>query len=113
MSEKSIEKRLHELRQIAGQYAQAKATQQYLDHFRKSKLAILMKQFAAQGFKTTAAQEREARATPEYITLLEGLRDATREAERLYWELQIARTGAELWRTQQSNLRAERKAYNA
>jgi hypothetical protein len=107
----SIEKRLHELREIAGKYAEARATKEYLDHFRKSKKAILMKQFAVLGFKTTAAQEREALASHEYIALLEGLRDATREAEQLRWKLEIARMGSELWRTEQANNRIERKGY--
>ena len=109
----AIEKRLQELREIAGKYAEARAIKEYLDHFRKSKLAILMKHAEVQGYKTTAAQEREARATKDYIDLLEGLRDATKEAERLRWELRIAEVGAELWRTQQATNRAERRGYGA
>ena len=109
----TIEKRLHELREVAGRYADAKAKKEYLEHFRKSKKAILMKQMESLGFNTLAAQEREALASLEYLQLLDGLREATREAERLRWELEIARIGSELWRTQQANQRIERKGYGA
>jgi len=109
----AIEKRLQELREIAGKYAEARAIKEYLDHFRKSKLAILMKQFNQLGFQTAASQDREARASHEYLTLLEGLKEATRDAERLRWELRIAEVGAELWRTQQATNRAERRGYGA
>ena len=109
----AIEKRLQELREIAGKYAEAKATKEYLENFKKSKKAILMKQMEALGFKSIAAQERESLANHEYLQLLEGLRDATKEAERLRWELEISRIGAELWRTQQATNRAERRGYGA
>lgn len=107
----AIETRLQELRDIAKKFAKAEADRHYLEEFKKSKLSILMKAFEVEGIKTAAGQEREARAHPDYITLLQGLRTATEEAERLFWELQIARTGAGLWQTQQANQRAERRGY--
>jgi hypothetical protein len=102
-----IETRLQELREKSRQYAKDYATVGYLEEFKKSKLAILMKQAETKGFTTAAAQEREARANPEYITLLEGLQEATERAESLRWELRIAEMGAEIWRTQQATKRAE------
>lgn len=107
----SIEQRLHELRGIASKYAKAEAQRAYLEEFKKSKLSMLMKAFEVEGIKTAAGQEREARAHGDYVELLEGLRTATEEAEKLYWELQIARMGAGLWQTEQANQRAERRAY--
>lgn len=107
-----IEARLNELRILAGKYANAQANREYLDNFRHSKLAILMKTFDP-NFPTAAAQEREARAHPEYLLLLEGLRAATEEAERCRWELKIAEMGAGLWQTKCANERAERKGYGA
>jgi len=111
MSSDAIERRLSELRQTASEYATAYAHREYLDEFKKSKLAILMKQAEAEGFTTAAAQEREARAHPEYIGLLEGLRVATEQSEKLRWQLRIAEIGASLYQTAQANMRAERRGY--
>lgn len=108
----NTEQRLHELRQKAAEFAKAEAERSYLDHYRKSKLAILMKAYEID-HKTTTAQEREARADPEYIELLKGLRVATETAERLKWELKISQMGVDIWRTKQANNRKEREGYNA
>ncbi len=105
-----IEQRLHELRQIAAEYAKAEADKTYLEHFRHSKLAILMKRYA-KIHPTSAAQDREARADDEYLALLDGLKVATEEAVRLRWELEIAKMGASLYQTSQANKRAELGAY--
>jgi hypothetical protein len=112
-SDEAIEKRLEELRTTAKEYAQAYANREHLDEFKKSKLAILMKQAETHGFATAAAQEREARAHPDYLALLEGLKAATEKSEALRWELKIAEIGAEIWRTKQANKRAERAGYGA
>lgn len=108
-----IERRLSELRDLAKKYAQAEAQRTYLDEFKRSKLAMLMKDAEILGFSTSAAQEREARANPQYIELLQGLQVATENAEHARWLLKISEMGAELWRTQQASLRAERKGYGA
>ena len=113
MSDEAIERRMQELRQTAIRWAKANAQREYLDEFKKSKLAILMKQAEVGGFSTAAAQEREARAHPDYLGLLEGLRDACEAAESLRWELRLAEAAIEIWRTKQANNRAERKGYGA
>ena len=112
----SIERRLEELRQCAKKYSKAKAECEYLSHFRKSKLAMLMKKYQLkypENCKTAAAQEKEARCDPEYIEILEGLKEATEIEAESFWLLKIAQMGAELWRTQQASERAERKGYGA
>lgn len=96
----------------AADYAKAKAEVVYLEEYKKSKLAILQKQYA-HDYPSNAAQEREARADKEYLKLLEGLKVATERAEKLRWELQISMTGANLWQTLQANERAERRGYGA
>lgn len=106
------ESRLHEIREKVEAYAKAYAEREYLDEFKKSKLAILMKKFEP-SFPTAAAQEREARAHPEYQELLSGLRAAVEESERLRWELKIAEMQFEAWRTRAANQRAERSRYSA
>ena len=108
----SIEERLESLRQLAAAYAEAQSQRVYLEEFKKSKLAQLMKKYE-RDYPTAAAQEREARADPEYIELLDGLRVATKNAEQARWELKIAEMGAGLWQTKQANVRAERRAYGA
>lgn len=90
-------------------YAKAKADRVYLENFRKSKKAILMRQAETAGHKTAAMQEREAYADPEYQQLLEGLRAAVEEEERLRWLLVGAETQIECWRTVSANQRAEAK----
>ena len=116
MSMEAIERRMQELRELASKYAKAKANTEYLAHFRKSKIAMLMKKYELKypkECKTAAAQEREARCDDEYLEILDGLRQATEESEQALWELRIAQMGAELWRTQQASERAERKSYGA
>ena len=100
-----------ELRDLAQRFAKAYAQREYLDEFKRSKLAILMKQAEREGASTSAAQEREARAHPQYLELLEGLRAAVEESESLRWQLKIAEIGAEVWRTRQSTRRAEMMGY--
>lgn len=112
MSER-IEVRLQELRTMSAQFATAYATRCHLEEMKKSRLAMLMKVAEVEGHKTTAAQEREARAHPDYIALLDGLRVATEESERLRWGLEVAKLGVGVWQTLNANERAERRAYGA
>lgn len=111
--EDPIENRLNELRDIAKRYSKAEAQRSYLEEFKKSKLSMLMKDAEKQGVSSVSAQERDGRMHRDYLVLLEGLREATEEAEHLHWQLKIAMTGAELWRTRESTRRAERKGYGA
>ena len=100
------EQRLHELRQLKDVYAKAKGKVAYLDHFRKVKLATLMSSFSSE-HKTAAAQEREARAHPEYIELIEGYGAAVEIEASTFWELKIAMAGIEIWRSKRATERAE------
>lgn len=108
-----LETRMQELRTLAKEHSKAEAKRVYLEEFKKSKLAILMKDAEKKGVTSNAAQERDARANPEYLAFLDGLLVATEEAESKEWELKIALEGARLWQTDQANKRAERKGYGA
>ena len=108
-----VEKRMQELRTLGADYAKAKAQVEYIDEFKKTKLAMLMQEAEAKGHKTAVAQEREARTHPEYIDLLDSYRAAVEVAEKCRWELKVAEIGVEVWRTQQANERNERKGYGA
>lgn len=102
-----ISQRLHELRELAKKHASAKAQVVYIEEFKKSKLAMLMKKYEKQGHATAVAQEREARADQEYVELLEGLRVATEISEESRWTLETAKMAIEVWRTRRADQRAE------
>lgn len=93
----------------SAQYAVAKAQRVYLEEFRKSKKAMLMKCAELEGINTAAAQEREAYADPDYVELLKGLQAAVQEEERLKWLLVSAQAKIEAWRTIEANRRFEGK----
>lgn len=98
---------LDEIRRNGATHAEAKAKRVYLDEFKKSKLAILMKKYEALGFSSAAAQEREARADQEYIEILEGLRDAVQDEQHSFWDLKVSEYRFEKWRSQLAMKRAE------
>lgn len=112
MSDKA-EARLAELRQMSEEFASAHGERTYLEEFKKSKLAILMKDAEARGFTSAAAQEREARSHEEYLDLLIELKNATVLSEKLRWQLEVSKLGVAVWQTQNANERAERRAYGA
>lgn len=91
----------------AAKFAQAKSERVYLEEYRKSLKAILMKRSLED---TIGAQEREAYAHEEYKQLLQGLKVAIETEEKLRWDLIAAQARVEIWRTEQANNRAEGKA---
>jgi len=91
----------------APKFAEAKARRVYLEEFRKTKKALLMKEHTS---LPIGAQEREAYAHPEYQELLQGLRVAIEVEETLRWQLTAATMRGELYRTQSANERAEGRA---
>ena len=94
----------------APKYAKAKAERVYLEHFRKSKKALLMKDAEVDGAKTSAAQETVAYADPAYVELLKALRDATYVEENAKWKLTAAQAQVEIWRTDSANNRNQDRA---
>lgn len=90
--------------QNAPKFAQARADRVYLEEFRKSKKALLMKQ---SGETSAVAQERDAYAHSDYVQLLEGLRTAVETEETLRWNLVAAQARIEIWRTQEASNRAQ------
>ena len=107
MSDKSINDAVDFLYIHGAKYAEAKAHRVYLEEFRKSKKAILMKEAISDGrAKSSAAAEMEAYADATYIELLEGLKAATASEEALRWGLISAQARIEVYRTQSANDRA-------
>jgi hypothetical protein len=83
-------------------YAEAKANVTYLEQYRKSKKALL---FASALGNTIADKEAYAYSHPEYIELLDGLKEAVAEAERLRWMLVAAQARIDVFRTQEASNR--------
>lgn len=90
-------------------FAKAKADRIYLEEYRKSLKAILMKRSMETAI---GAQEREAYAHEEYRQLLEGLKVAVEAEEELRWALVAAQARVEVWRSQESSKRAEGKSFS-
>lgn len=108
-----IEYIMHEYDKRVAEYAKARARRTYIEEFKKSKFAMLMKEAERQGFKTAAAQEREAYACDEYMELIKNLETTVEAEERLRFELKALEMKAEVWRTVRADERVERKAYGA
>jgi hypothetical protein len=108
-AEINIFRSLDFIRDNAPAYAKAKSERVFLEEFRKSKKALLMRDAEIAGHKSAAAQEREAYADPEYLAVLEGLKVAVEQEETLRWLIVGAQAKIEAWRTIEANRRAEAK----
>ena len=86
----------------SGSYAKAKANVVYLEQFRKTQKAIC---FQSSLRSTMAEKEADAYANPQYIAVLDGLREAVEEAERLRWMLVAAQSRIDIWRSQEASNR--------
>ena len=88
-------------------YAKAKADRMFLEEFRKSRKAQLASQA---GTEVLGKQETFAYAHPEYIEILDGIREAVEKEERFRWLMTAAQARIEVWRTEQYSARIEQKA---
>ena len=105
----NIFKALDFIRDNSPAFAKAKAERIYLEEFRKTKKAMLMKLAEVDGAKSSATQERDAYAHPEYRQLLDALKVSVEEEERLRWMIVAAQAKIEVWRSLGANQRAEAK----
>ena len=87
----------------SAEFAKAKADRVYIENYLRSKKSILMSKSSA---KSVAAAEVDAYADPEYIGLLEGLKEAVETEEKLKWMLTSAQLKVEIWRSQEATNRA-------
>jgi len=89
-------------------YAEAKANVIYLENFRKTQKAIC---FQSSLRSTMAEKEADAYAHKDYIAVLDGLKEAVEQAERLRWMLIAAQARVDIWRSQEaSNRNIDRNA---
>ena len=92
-------------------YAEAKAHRVYLEEYRKSQKAMLMKTAMAEGrAKTSAAAEMEAYADSAYVEMLKGLSAAVEAEEKLRWGLISAQARIDCWRSTEASNRVLDKA---
>lgn len=91
----------------ASKFAQAKANRVFLEEFRKSKKALLMSQSTAEAAN---AREQFAYAHPEYVELLQGLKEAVETEEKLKWELVAAQLRVDVWRSEEASNRNQDRA---
>lgn len=103
ISDEDVEKAIDFLRDNADQAAKARAERIYMDEFRKSLKALIMKEHID---ATVSAQEREAYADPRYQTHLEALRQAVYRDEKARFMRVAAEAKIEAWRTSSANQRA-------
>ncbi len=103
ISEQEVEKAVDYLRDTAEEAAKRKAERIYLEEFRKSLKAIIMKEFVD---ATVSAQEREAYADPRYIGHLETMRMAIQADEKIKFTRVAAEAKIEAWRSMNANYRA-------
>jgi hypothetical protein len=87
----------------SAEFAKAKAERVYIENYLRSKKSILMSKSSA---KSVAAAEVDAYADPDYIGLLEGLKEAVETEEKLKWMLTSAQLKVEIWRSQEATNRA-------
>lgn len=110
ISENDIDKALDYLRNSAVEAAQARANVRHLSEFLESKAAAVAKDLLAGG-QSAAAAKLVAKADPSYVDLLDGYKVAVEQDAKHTLKREAAVTLIDAWRTQQSTLRAEGKAY--
>ena len=86
--------------------AKAKANRIYMDEYRKSLKAILMKRSQE---TSVNAQEREAYSNQEYLDHLKAILEAVELEEELRWQMIAAQARVEVWRSQEATNRVEGK----
>ena len=111
MNEKNISDAVDYLYTHGRKYAEARAHRVYLEEYRKSQKAMLMKTALSDGrAKSAAVAEIEAYADSAYIEVLKGLEAAVEAEETYRWGLVSAQARIDVWRSQEASNRAFDKA---
>lgn len=107
MNQKDINDAVDYLYTHGRKYAEARAHRVYLEEYRKSQKAMLMKAALSDGrAKSAAVAEIEAYADPVYIEVLNGLESAVEAEETYRWGLVSAQARIDVWRSQEASNRA-------
>jgi hypothetical protein len=105
MNQKEINDAVDYIYTHGQKFAEAKAHLTYVEEFRKSKKAMLMKHAMTNGVKTVAAAEIEAYSALEYVDHLMAIKEATEQAEALRWGLVAAQARVDVWRSLEASNR--------
>lgn len=92
----------------APKYAEAKSNRSYLENFLKVKKAQIMQD--CKNESSVSRMETYALAHPEYLLIVEGIKIAMMEEEKLRWYLEAARLRVELFRTMEASARNQDRA---
>ena len=98
-----VEKAIDYLRDNANAAAQARANRIYMDEFRKSLKALIMKEHLD---LSVNAQEREAYADQRYADHLNAMKQAIAIDEKMRFTRVAAEAKIEAWRSMSANHRA-------
>ena len=111
MNQKDINDAVDYLYTHGRKYAEARAHRVYLEEYRKSQKAMLMKAALSDGrAKSAAVAEIEAYADPVFIEVLYGLESAVEAEETYRWGLISAQARIDVWRSTEASNRAFDKA---
>lgn len=106
IQESDIEQILDWLIANANKAAKARAERIYVEEYKSSLRAQLMKEHVD---LSVAAQEREACSSEKYQQHLLAIRDAVYADERMRWLMAAAEAKLEIFRTMQANARVQGK----
>ena len=111
MNQKDINDAVDYLYTHGRKFAEARSHRVYLEEYRKSQKAMLMKAALTDGrAKSAVVAEIEAYADPAYIEVLKGLEAAVEAEETFRWGLVSAQARIDVWRSQEASNRAFDKA---
>ena len=108
-----VERLLNEYRSLEVPYSEARKKRNYKEEYKKTLLALLMKEAERKGASSVSAQERDAYANPQYPEYLLEISTAVAEEELKRMQVKRVELEIEVWRTLQANERMERKSYGA
>jgi hypothetical protein len=103
VNDEQAERAVDWIRDNAATMGKARAERVYLEEYRKTLKAKLMRQSEC---ARVADAEVFAYSHPDYVAHLEGLRAAVEQEESLRWMMVAAQAKVELYRTQESSRRA-------
>jgi len=107
MNEINPQKAVNFIIDNAPKYAEAKSNRVYLENFLKVKKAQLMQDCKNE---PVSRAESYALAHPEYLVIIEGIKVAMLEEEKLKYFLEAAKLRAEIWRTTEASNRGQDRA---
>ena len=106
ITDTEAEKALDYIRDNATKAAQARANRIYVEEYRKTIKAQLMKESMKESADLPlGAQEREAYSDVKYVQHLNAIREAVEQDEYFRWMLTAAEAKLKCWQTQSANNR--------